>query len=80
MSKWEKLIRRLLLLSGDFRYEELKKVLEHYGYRGKFPKGGSSHVTFRKDGHIPLTIPIHGIIKKAYVEDVRDVAIEEEGL
>ncbi len=41
------------------------------------PAGGSSHKTFRKRGHVPITIPQHNPIKKAYVEKVRDV-IESE--
>ena len=40
-------------------------------------KGGSSHVTFRKEGKMPITIPRHGKIKKVYVMLVRK-AVEEE--
>lgn len=32
MSKWDKLIKRILSLSKEVRFEELKKVLEFYGY------------------------------------------------
>ncbi len=41
------------------------------------PKGGSSHATFRKKGHSPITIPKHDPIKKVYVEMVRDVVESE---
>ena len=47
MSKWEKLLRRILTLSKDLRFDELRKVLESYGYVMKAPKSGSSHYTFR---------------------------------
>ena len=77
MSRWEKLLSRILLLDNDLRFEELQKVLESYGYVLKSPRGGSSHATFRKKGHNPITIPRRGSIKKTYVEMVRDV-IEEE--
>ncbi len=57
MSKWEKLIKSIIDLSADLRFEELKKILEHYGYKMKAPSNGSSHCTFRKDGKMPVTIP-----------------------
>ena len=79
MSKWDKLLRRSLSLSKDMRFEELKKVLESYGYVMSAPKGGSSHYTFRKDGKSPITIPKHEPIKKVYVEMVREVVEEESG-
>ena len=73
MSRWDKLISRILNLSKDLRYDELKKVLESYGYEERGPKGGGSHRTFRKPGCNPITIPIHEPIKKVYVEMVRNV-------
>ncbi len=72
MSKWDKLLDRILNMSNDLRYDELKKILESYGYVEKGSKGGS-HRTFRKPGCEPITIPEHGHIKKAYVKMVRDV-------
>lgn len=33
MSQWEKLLRRILLLSKDLRFDELRKVLESCGYQ-----------------------------------------------
>ena len=32
MSKWDKLLNRILTMSNDIRFEELKKILESYGY------------------------------------------------
>ena len=32
MSKWDKLITCILKLSKDLRFDELRKVLESYGY------------------------------------------------
>ena len=78
MSQWDKLIGRILNLSKDMRFNELRKVLESYGYTMNAPKGGSSHYTFRKPGCQPITIPKHEPIKKVYVEMVRDV-VESEG-
>ena len=77
MSKWEKLLSRILTLSKDMRFEELKNVLESCGYVMNKPKGGSSHYTFRKQGKHPITIPKHEPVKKVYVEMVREVVEEE---
>lgn len=79
MSKWDKLLGRILSLSKDMRFDELKKVLESYGYVMNAPKSGSSHYAFRKAGKSPITIPKHEPIKKIYVEMVREV-VEEESL
>lgn len=73
MSKWDKLINRINFLSKDLRFDELRKILEFYGYNMNAPKGGSSHYTFRKPGCQPITIPRHEPIKKVYVEMVRQV-------
>ena len=64
-------MHRLYALDTSLRYEELKKILEHYGYIGKETKGGSSHVTFRKNGCVPITIPRHNPLKRAYIEIIR---------
>lgn len=77
MSKWDKLIKRICTLSKDLRFEELRKVLESYGYVMNAPRSGSSHYTFRKSGNRPITIPKHEPIKKVYVEMVR-LIIESE--
>lgn len=77
MSKWDKLLEKVCSLSKDMRFDELRKVLESYGYRMHQPKGGSSHCTFRKAGCRPVTIPKHEPIKKVYVEMVKE-AVESE--
>ena len=77
MSKWDKLLNKILSLSKDMRFQELKKVLEYYEYQMTAPSSGSSHYTFRKPGKNPITIPKHEPIKKIYVEMVRKIV--EEG-
>lgn len=77
MSAWDKLLARILKLSNDMRFEELRKVLEGYGYEMRAPRGGSSHATFRKPGCAPITIPRHEPIKKVYVQMVKDVVESE---
>ena len=64
-------------LSKDFRFDELRKVLESYGYKMNTPNSGSSHFTFRKPGCQPITIPKHEPIKKVYVEMVKQIVESE---
>lgn len=77
MSKWEKLLARICTLSKDMRFDELRKVLESYGYTMNAPRGGSSHYTFRKAGCALITIPKHEPIKRVYVEMVKQVVESE---
>ena len=83
MSKWEKLLDKLLSLSSEMRFVELEKILVSYGYVKHGPSGGSSHYTFRKPGCNPITIPMHEPIKKVYIKLVKDVVegeIENENI
>ena len=38
MSKWDKLLMRICSLSRDLRFDELRKVLESYGYKMNAPR------------------------------------------
>lgn len=77
MSRWEKLLTKICLLSKDLRFEELRRVLESYGYVMNAPRSGSSHYTFRREGCQPITIPKHEPIKKVYVELVKQIVESE---
>lgn len=77
MSKWDKLLAKICALSRNLRFDELRKVLESYGYTMYAPKGGSSHYTFRKPGCQPITIPKHEPIKRVYVEMVKRIVESE---
>lgn len=79
MSKWDKLLMRISNLSKDIRFNELRKVMESYGYKMNAPRRGSSHYTFRKPGCQPITIPRHEPIKKVYVEMVKEI-VESEAM
>ena len=78
MSKWDKLLSRICSLDKGLRFDELRKVLESCGYEMKRPSGGSSHCTFRKASHNPITIPLHEPIKTVYVMMVKEVIETEE--
>ena len=77
MSQFEKLLQRIRSLDKNLRFDEVRKVLEAYGYIMSGPAGGSSHKTFRKRGEQPLTIPRHEPIRRIYIVMVKD-AIESE--
>lgn len=78
MSKWDKLLAKICSLSKELRFDELKKVLESFGYTMHSPRSGSSHYTFRKSGCNPITIPKHEPIKKVYVVMVKQIVESEE--
>ena len=43
MSKWDKLLEKICTLAKDLRFDELRKILESYGYEMNAPKKGSSN-------------------------------------
>ena len=77
MSQFDKLLERIKALDHTMRFDEVRKVLESYGYTMGYPRSGSSHRTFRKAGHPPITIPKHEPIKRIYIIMVKE-AIESE--
>ena len=79
MSQFDKLLQRIGALDNNMRFNELRKVLEKYGYEMKGPSSGSSHMTFRKAGKNPITIPMHDPIKRTYVEKVKEAIEGESG-
>jgi predicted RNA binding protein YcfA (HicA-like mRNA interferase family) len=78
MSKLDKLFSRVFKLSKDLRFDELAKALESIGYASKAPSSGGSHVTFRKPGKMPITIPQGYPINRAYVEMVKNAILDYE--
>ena len=69
MSQFAKLLQRIKSLDKDLRFEEIRKILDYYGYTMKGPSGGSSHKTFRKEGMPPITIPQHDPIENEESEE-----------
>ena len=78
MSQFDKLLQRIKSLNKDMRFDEVRKVLEAYGYTMSGPGSGSSHRTFRKHGKPPITIPTHEPIKRIYIVLVKEVVENEE--
>lgn len=65
-------------MSKDVRFEELRRILEGYGYVAHNPRSGSSHWTFRKQEKPPITIPKDNPIKLSYVKMVKGIIESEE--
>ena len=79
MSRFDELLQRIKSLDRNMRFEEVAKVLKHFGYDMRGPSAGSSHKTFRKDGKPPITIPQHDPIKRVYIEELKNLIESEEG-
>ena len=78
MSQFDKLLQRIKSLDKGMRFDEVRKILEAYGYTMSGPGSGSSHKTFRKPGCLPITIPAHEPIKRIYIIMVKEVIEGEE--
>ena len=78
MSQCDKLLYKIKNLSKEVRFNELKKILEAYGYTMYSPNSGSSHYTFRKAGKNPITIPKHEPIKTVYVKMIKEIIESED--
>ncbi len=78
MGQWDKLIQEILELNPNLRFDALSKALKKIGYHQEQPRGGSSHFTFRKAKHMPITIPKQHPLNKAYIELVRTAVMEYE--
>lgn len=82
MAQIEKLLKKLLSKPADFTWEELEKVLRHFGYKEmkKGKTGGSRRKFADESKHIiNLHKPHPGNILKHYqVKDVVD-ALKERG-
>ena len=72
MSQWDKLIAAILAKDKSLRFEDLKKALLRMDYTVEQPRGGSSHYTFRKTGCMPITIPKHQPLNRAYIDLVSE--------
>ena len=55
MSKFQKTLERFRRNPKNVRFEELRDLLEKFGFMMK--PGRGSHMVFRKEGVQPITIP-----------------------
>jgi hypothetical protein len=77
MSKKEKLIDRFLSMPSDFHYDEMVKLLGHFGFNEvKKGKTSGSRVKFENAEGVPIILhkpyPI-GIMKKYQMKQVKEI-------
>ena len=70
----EKIIRNL----KDVGFDDLRRLLESFGYECRQPRGGSSHYVFRKSGTMPISVPKDRPVNRKYVRVVIDLLNLEE--
>jgi hypothetical protein len=75
MSTRKKLIEKIRNNPADVSYDDLRNLVENFGYELR-KGGGGSHRWFRQAGFPPIHFPEHKPIKKHYVEEV--IAIIEK--
>lgn len=71
MSKRDKLLQSMKNSPKNINFQQLKKLLEDYGYEAI--NNGGSHWVFRKDNCVSITIPYKKLIKIIYVKRVLDI-------
>lgn len=77
MSKHEKLLKSIRNNPSDVKFENLRKILLHYGFTERQPRGGSSHFTYTRDNTI-VTVPKQKPVNKTYVKQVLKLIDEIE--
>ena len=73
-----KLAEKILGNPKDAGFEELRRLLEGFGYECRQRRGGSSYYVFRKKGSMPIAVPKDRPVNKKYVEQVVDLLNLEE--
>jgi len=71
MSKKDKLLKAMKNNPKDIPFEDIKKLLESYGYTCH--NSGGSHFVFRKEFCEHIVIPYHKPIKAIYVKHVLEI-------
>ena len=68
MSKFIKLIKKILDNPKNVRFNQVDKILKYFGYERSQPRSGSSHYTYRKEDEEKITIPFNKPIKAVYIK------------
>ncbi len=63
-----KRIKKLFESPKDVEYDQIKYILQNFGYTEH--KGKGSHCVFRKKNEYPITIPKHKPLKRVYIREV----------
>ncbi len=77
MSKKEKLVQRFLRMPSDFHYDELVKLLGHFGFiEVKKGKASGSRVKFENEEGIPIILHKphpSGIMKRYQMKQINEI-------
>jgi predicted RNA binding protein YcfA (HicA-like mRNA interferase family) len=65
-----KLVGQVLGNPKDINFDDLRRLLEGFGFECHQPRSGSSHYTFRKTGSGPITVPKKKPVNAAYVRKI----------
>jgi predicted RNA binding protein YcfA (HicA-like mRNA interferase family) len=70
MANLVKIVKKMLEIPSDMRFDKVVVVLEAFGYkRGR--ASGSSHFVYRKKGCHSITVPKeNNKVKKHYLKDI----------
>ena len=79
MSKRDKLSQKTLTGKSNITPAEAQKILESLGYLAEGPSGGSSHLTFRKQGKQSVTIVLTQNPLKPYMVAKLQLTLKNEG-
>ena len=74
----KKRVTKILRNPKTVKFEELDKILVHFGFERSQKKGGSSHYVYRKKGGNPITVPKHKPVKEFYIKNVIKILNLEE--
>jgi predicted RNA binding protein YcfA (HicA-like mRNA interferase family) len=78
MSKRSKLIQKIMNY-GEISYKEAEKVLLSLGYDNRYPNGGSSHISFRKENRMTITlVRTQEPVKRYSLEKIQNAILLEE--
>jgi predicted RNA binding protein YcfA (HicA-like mRNA interferase family) len=64
---------------GEVSYKDAEKVLLSLGYDNRYPNGGSSHVSFRKENRTTITLVCtQDPVKRYLLEKIQNAILLEE--
>ncbi|MBA2362106.1 MAG: type II toxin-antitoxin system HicA family toxin [Chloroflexia bacterium] len=72
MTKREKLIGKIRARPPHADFEDVRRVLDLYGWTMRAPRSGSSHYTFAKAGEpeIITVVKHHGRVGRVYLDNI----------
>jgi len=73
-----KLAEKVLANRKNVEFNDLKRLLEGFGFECRQPRGGSSHYVFRRPQTYPISVPQNRPVNKTYVDQVIDLLNLEE--